>query len=63
MTLAPEVVIAAFGVLVSALGRAAWMVYRDLRDDRNYWRTIALRSTNVTEKATDVAVTAVTRDV
>lgn len=63
MTVAPEVVIAAFGVLVSALGRAAWMIYRDVVRDRDYWRSIALRSTGVAEKSTDVAVTAVNRDV
>ena len=62
MTIDPSVVIAAFSALVAALGRAAWIIYRDLRQDRDDWKTIALRSTGVSEKATDVAVTAVKPD-
>ena len=51
-------VIAAFGALVTAVTGIARFVYLDLRKDRDYWRAIALRSTGVSEKATDVAVAA-----
>ena len=48
----------ALGTLATVLTAVARFVYLDLRKDRDYWRAIALRSTGVSERATDVAVAA-----
>ena len=51
MTIAPEIVVAAIGGLVTLLLAAM----RDLAKDRNMWRSMALRGSAVNEKAIDIA--------
>jgi len=53
MVLEPAVVIGAFGALVTAMTTVARFVYLDLRRDRDYWRSVALKLMSVNEKAID----------
>ena len=62
MTIAPEVVTAAFAAIVAGIGRAAWVIYRDLRKDRDDWKRIALQLMAVNNKSIDVAATVVGPD-
>ena len=55
MTIDPTVVIAAISALGAALGRAAWIIYSDLRRDRDFWRKTALDAMGHTDKALEVA--------
>jgi hypothetical protein len=61
LTLDPAVVIAAIGALSAALGRAAWMIYGDLRRDRDYWRDMALELRDINRSAIGVAEKAAKR--
>jgi hypothetical protein len=56
VTIDPTVVVAALTALTGALGAAARMIYLDLRRDRDYWRSVALKSMGHTDKALDVVV-------
>jgi hypothetical protein len=55
MTLDPAIVIAAFGALVTALGTAARIVYRDITRDRDYWRDIAWKLAGNNAQSIEVA--------
>ena len=55
MTIDPSVAAAIATAAVAALGRALWVLYRDLRADRDYWRDVALAAIRHTDKALDVA--------
>ena len=61
MTIDPAVVLGAITALSAALGRAAWMIYTDLRRDRDYWRDAYVKATTHTDGALDV-VAKVVRD-
>lgn len=52
MTLEPAVVLAAIAALVTGLGTALRMIYKDLVKDRDFWRSRALRLDQQAEKAT-----------
>lgn len=58
MTIDPAIVIAAIGALSAALGRAAWMIYNDLRRDRDFWRDAYLKAAGHTDRAMELAAKA-----
>ena len=55
MTIDPTVVLGAITALASALGYAARRIYTDLRIDRDYWRDLALKGTDLADKAATLA--------
>lgn len=55
MTIDPAVVLAAISAITAALGRAVWLIYADLKKDRDFWRDTALKSMRHTDRALDVA--------
>jgi len=55
MVIDPTVVIAAITAISAAAGRAVWIVYADLRRDRDFWRKTALDAMGHTDKALEVA--------
>jgi hypothetical protein len=59
VTIDPTIVVALLGTLSAAVGAAAKMIYSDLRRDRDYWRDVAVKAMQHTDKATDVAAVAV----
>ena len=59
MTIDPSVVIAFMTALIGAIGTIARFAYKEMRDDRNYWRGIALQLMAVNTKAIDTSATAV----
>ena len=51
------IVLAAIAALVTGLGTALRMIYKDLIRDRDFWRTRALRAADQAEKAVKVGKT------
>ena len=52
MTVDPAVVLGALTALAAGIGTLLRMVYKGLVDDRNFWRSRALRLDAQAEKAT-----------
>jgi hypothetical protein len=55
VTIDPTVVIAVIGTLSAAIGRAAFVIYRDLRKERDDWKDMALQLQGVNKTAVEVA--------
>jgi hypothetical protein len=56
LTIDPAVILGFITALTGALSAVARFVYLDLRRDRDYWRSVALKSMGHTDKALDVVV-------
>jgi hypothetical protein len=58
MTVEPTVVVAVIGALSAAIGRLVWLVYTDLRRDRDFWRDAYLKAVGHTDRAMELAAKA-----
>jgi hypothetical protein len=54
VTIDPGIVVAVIGALATAVGTFGRMIYLDLRNDRDYWRNLALELAGVNKTAIEV---------